>query len=171
MRITIARKVEVRLWLAACVVSVLPDADAILHWLGVSYWHPMGHRGFSHSLALAAIVAGALTVWLFRERGWRVFLFLFVVGASHGVLDAMTDGGLGIAFFAPFDNTRLFLPWRPLLVAPIGLAPFFSDYGVKVVLSEFVHVWLPLAGSLLVVETIRRTRAGMEPAGGGEDRG
>jgi hypothetical protein len=26
---------------------------------------------------------------------------LFVVTASHGILDAMTDGGLGIAFFAP----------------------------------------------------------------------
>jgi hypothetical protein len=40
--------------------------------------------------------------------------YFFVVTASHGALDAMTDGGLGIAFFAPFDNTRYFFPFRPI---------------------------------------------------------
>jgi hypothetical protein len=35
--------------------------------------------------------------------------FSFVT-ASHGMLDAMTDGGLGVAFFAPFDNARYFFP-------------------------------------------------------------
>jgi len=154
----------VRFWLAACAVSVLPDADAILHYLGVPYSHPLGHRGFWHSLVFAALVAGVMTVWLFRERRWRVFLFLFVVGASHGVLDAMTDGGLGVAFFAPLDNARYFLPWRPLVVPPIAIAPFFSAWGVEVLASEIVYVWLPLAGSLLIVETVRRVRARMAPA-------
>ena len=165
MRLATARRMPVRFWLAACAASVLPDADTILDHLGVPYSHPLGHRGFGHSLAFAALVAGVLTICLFRERRWRVFLFLLVVGVSHGVLDAMTDGGLGVAFFAPFDNTRHFLPWRPLVAAPIAIAPFFSAWGVRVLASEIVHVWLPLAGLLLIVKTVRRSRAGVEPAG------
>jgi inner membrane protein len=47
------------------------------------------------------------------------------VKASHGILDAMTDGGLGVAFFSPFDDTRCFFPFRPIKVSPIGLS-FFS---------------------------------------------
>jgi membrane-bound metal-dependent hydrolase YbcI (DUF457 family) len=62
------------------------------------------------------------------------------VTASHGVLDAMTDGGLGIAFFAPFDNTRYFFPFRPVKVSPIGLS-FFSARGLDVIWSELL--WAP----------------------------
>ena len=39
-------------------------------------------------------------------------LYLFLSTASHGVLDALTDGGLGVAFFSPFDQTRYFFPFR-----------------------------------------------------------
>jgi len=27
----------------------------------------------------------------------------------------MTNGGLGVAYFSPFDNRRYFLPWPPIL--------------------------------------------------------
>src|SRR6267378_8050335 len=46
---------------------------------------------------------------------WR---FFFLATASHGLLDAMTNGGLGVAFFAPFCDTRYFLPWQPIVVSP-----------------------------------------------------
>jgi inner membrane protein len=52
------------------------------------------------------------------------------------VLDAMTNGGLGVAFFAPFDTTRYFFPWRPITVSPIGVGSFFTHRGALVVLSE-----------------------------------
>jgi len=38
----------------------------------------------------------------------------------------MTKGGLGVAFFSPFDNSRYFLPWRPIRVSPIAIHRFFS---------------------------------------------
>jgi len=63
--------------------------------------------------------------------------------ASHGVLDAMTDGGLGVTFFAPFWSDRYFLPWRPIAVSPIGVARFLSARGVAVLASELRWVWLP----------------------------
>ncbi len=50
---------------------------------------------------------------------------------SHGVLDAMTTGGEGVAFFAPFDNSRYFLPWREIKVSPIGAAKFLATGGYK----------------------------------------
>ena len=48
-----------------------------------------------------------------------------LVVASHGLLDALTDGGLGAALLWPFSDERFFAPWRPLPVAPIG-ARFWS---------------------------------------------
>ena len=49
----------------------------------------------------------------------------------------MTDGGLGCALLWPFNLTRHFAPWRPIPVAPIGLA-FFSLSGGPVALTELV---------------------------------
>jgi inner membrane protein len=69
---------------------------------------------------------------------------LLAVTATHGLLDAMTDGGLGIAFFSPFDLQRYFLPWRPIHVSPIGVGRFFSARGLRILWSEIFWVWLPV---------------------------
>ena len=82
--------------------------------------------------------------------------YFFVVTASHGVLDAMTSGGYGIAFFSPFDNTRYFLPWRPLVVSPIGVYGFFSRWGWSVLTSEFLWIWIPTLTILVMVMLFRR---------------
>jgi inner membrane protein len=60
--------------------------------------------------------------------------------ASHGLLDAMTTGGLGVAFFAPFSAERYFFPWRPILVSPIGIERFLSPRGAAVLMSELQWV-------------------------------
>jgi membrane-bound metal-dependent hydrolase YbcI (DUF457 family) len=67
----------------------------------------------------------------------RVAVFAVAVLASHGLLDTLTDGGLGCALFWPVDLTRYFAPWRPIPVAPIGLA-FLSPYGLMVSATELV---------------------------------
>ena len=61
----------------------------------------------------------------------RLFLYFFLCAASHGVLDAMTNGGLGVAFSPLFDTTRYFFPVRPVLVSLIEIGEFFSEYGVR----------------------------------------
>ena len=66
-----------------------------------------------------------------------------MVTASHGILDALTDGGLGIALLAPFDYDRYFFPWTPIVVSPIGIAGMFSKWGLEVMRSELVWIWLP----------------------------
>jgi inner membrane protein len=72
-----------------------------------------------------------------------LWVYLFLATASHGVLDAMTDGGLGVAFFSPFNNRRYFFSWTPIRVSPIGIGNFFSSRGLAVVQSELLWVWIP----------------------------
>ena len=123
---------------------MLPDIDVIGFSLGVRYEDAWGHRGATHSFAFAAIVglaAGLVSRW-FKRPALGTALSATAVLAAHPILDTMTDGGLGCALFWPFDLTRHFAPWRPIQVAPIGLA-FLSPYGAIVAMSEIV-LFLPL---------------------------
>lgn len=126
------------------VASVLPDLDVIGFALGIPYESQWGHRGFSHSIAFALVFA-ALCAWrceLFKAKRWTVFAFIFVSTLSHGLLDALTDGGHGIAFFWPFSAERHFFDVQPIPVSPIGPS-FFSRYGLFVFLSEIGMIWAP----------------------------
>lgn len=75
----------------------------------------------------------------------RLWCFLFVSTVSHGLLDAITDGGLGVAFLSPFDPTRYFFPFRPIQVASMSLWDLLGAHGVNVLISECVWVWVPCA--------------------------
>jgi inner membrane protein len=86
-------------------------------------------------------------------------MYFFLATASHGFLDAMTDGGLGVAFFSPFNNTRYFLPWRPIRVSPIGVTRFFSHRGLEVIRSELLWIWLPSALLIVSAWILRRRTA------------
>lgn len=127
------------------VLAVLPDVDALGMWLGVPYEHPFGHRGFTHSLPFAAALAGVGALWApeFGVASWIAFAVLFVSAASHGLIDALTDGGLGVALFAPFSFRRRFLPWRVITVSPLSPAALLSRRGLVVLRSELWRVWLP----------------------------
>lgn len=93
-----------------------------------------------------------------------VFSLLLISAVSHGVLDAVTNGGLGIAFFAPFSNERYFLPWQVLQVSPIGLERFLSSRGLAVMYSELVWIWIP---ALLMGTIIFLVRKGLTLKTGG----
>jgi inner membrane protein len=127
-------------------LAMLPDLDVIGFALGVQYADPWGHRGAAHSLLMAAALSIAVSA-IARRRGLpfgRTTLFTVIVLASHGILDTMTDGGLGCALLWPFSLTRYFAPWRPIPVAPIGW-DFLSTYGAIVSAIE-----LALFGPLFV---------------------
>jgi len=150
------------LWVSAILCSTLPDLDCVGFSLGIRYGDLLGHRGLTHSLLFALLLSAALLLLMVRDvrrfsgRWWRLWVFLFLIGASHGLLDAMTDGGLGVAFFSPFSNARYFLPWRPLRVSPIGLRRFLSPWGAAVIRCEMLWVWLPLAAAAVATTVARR---------------
>jgi inner membrane protein len=109
----------------------------------IPYGHAFGHRGFTHSVFFAIALA-LLAVAMHRPLKARVtiaFVFIFICTLSHGVLDAMTTGGLGIAFLWPLEQ-RYFLPWRFIQVSPIGFS-FFSSWGLAVLRAELLWIWLP----------------------------
>ena len=145
-------------WALGATVSAVPDLDVIGFHFGIHYGDLMGHRGFTHSIFFAALLAGLVTI-AFAGQGqissWRLFSYLFLATASHGVLDAMTNGGLGVAFFSPFSNTRYFFPFHPIQVSPIGAGRFFSAKGLAVLRSEALWLWLPSAAIFAVMALVR----------------
>lgn len=141
----------------ALACAVLPDIDALGLWLGIPYEHPFGHRGFTHSLPFAVALAGAGSL-LAPALGCDplvAFAVLLVSAASHGLIDAMTNGGLGIAFFSPFSRRRSFLPWRVIEVSPLRPSALFSRRGLRVLRSEMRWVWAPCVVLALVGVALR----------------
>jgi inner membrane protein len=116
------------------VAAALPDLDAIgrpfgrgdIDWLG-------GHRALTHSLFAALAIATLSLAFIGREakpgERWRVFLFVLFVVASHGLLDAFSAYGEGVALFAPFTMYRWKSAWQP-----------FGGLW-----SELFALWLPAA--------------------------
>jgi inner membrane protein len=157
-------RIPKRLWLAGALCSVVPDLDVIGFRFGVRYGDFCGHRGFTHSILFAFLLAGIVALLMLRRAEAMpgpivLFSYLFLATVSHGVLDAMTNGGLGVAFFSPFHDCRYFLPWRPILVSPISMARFFNARGSAVLLSEIRWIWVPailFAGIVLSCRRVRR---------------
>ena len=135
-----------RVWVAAALCSAIPDLDAIGFRYGIHYEDFWGHRGFTHSIVFAALLAAIVALVLHQKTGITrisLYAYVFLATASHGLLDAMTNGGLGVAFFSPFDNRRYFLRWRPIRVSPLAVSRFFSPRAIGILKTELLWVWLP----------------------------
>ncbi|GAB3578449.1 metal-dependent hydrolase [Hymenobacter daeguensis] len=148
-------------WVAAALCAALPDVDSVGYRLGVPYDSLWGHRGLTHSLLAAGVLAAAgtglsrLVRSPNRPAAGRLALLLFLATASHGLLDAMTTGGLGVAFFSPWDLKRYFFGFRPIRVSPISIRAFVSGRGLRVLASEALWVGLPC----LLLLGLQRLRA------------
>ena len=148
------------LWIGA-LLAALPDSDAIMHFLGVSSRTMFGHRGLTHSLTFALAAGLVATALLTRATARpdlqvRLACYFILATASHGLLDALTNGGQGIAFFAPFSSRRYFFPVRPIAVSPIGLDGVLGERGLRIFLSELKWIGTPVALLLLTALVLRR---------------
>ncbi len=141
--------------LTGAVCSIVPDLDVIGFAFGIQYGDLWGHRGMTNSLFFAGLLSAVLVALGYRQESSAtkagIGLYLFLCTASHGVLDALTDGGLGIAFFSPFDPTRYFFPFRPVAVSPIGIGNFFNIDALRILTGEMQWIWLPTLVVLLIV--------------------
>ena len=146
------------LFLLAILSSILPDLDVLTFNFGIPYSHPFGHRGFTHSIVFALIWAVLLMFFFGKQNKVVWFVVIFFSTLFHGILDAMTTGGKGIGFFIPFNNERFFFPFRPIQVAPLGIEKFFSEWGIKVILSEIKYILMPCIIVLLILR-IRKKKS------------
>ena len=162
-------RIPPRLLVAGVIAAMLPDADVLAFALHIPYADAFGHRGASHSLLFAGVLAvlAALLAFFGSRRPWSAGLcqprlastvqaatFVFVCAASHPLLDALTSGGLGVALAWPWSEHRFFAPWRPIRVSPFA-PQFFSARGLATLLSELRWVWLPLAGAVVAWKLIQ----------------
>ena len=138
---------------AGAILAMAPDLDVFGMRLGIA-----SHRGVTHSLAIAGAIGLGFALLHRRLRaGFLVtFLFLFAAVASHGALDAFTNGGSGIEFLWPFSDERTFAPWRPVEVSPLGIRGFFTARGVEVLKSEVIWIWLPVLALAAALYAARR---------------
>ncbi|AXK70957.1 metal-dependent hydrolase [Lysobacter sp. TY2-98] len=150
----IPRAFPPRLLVTGLIASMLPDADTIGALFGIERGTLLAHRGVTHSLAFALVVAGIAVLgsrWL-QVRAARAGLFVLACALSHPLLDLLTNGGPGVMIGWPLSDARVFAPWRPIEVSPIGAA-FLSARGLTVVASELVWVVAP---ALMVALAARR---------------
>lgn len=134
-----------RLLAAGILASVLPDLDLIGLRMGVPYGDAFGHRGASHSV-FAAVAFGIIAA-IFSKQLHSTKLIAFVIvtvaGASHAVLDMLTNGGGGVALLWPLTEQRYFFEVRVIEVAPLSVRRLLGPAGWQVLKSEILWVWLP----------------------------
>jgi inner membrane protein len=127
------------------LTAIVPDFDYLGFISHVPYESLWGHRGLTHSIAFAAIIGCLAGFVANRKGGWGrsgYSILFFLTTISHGILDACTNGGLGVAFFSPYHTERYFFKYHPILVSPMGPS-FFSMRGLNVLASEFFWIALP----------------------------
>jgi inner membrane protein len=134
-----------RLLFLGMTMSVLPDIDVAGFYIGIPYASQWGHRGFTHSIAFALLVAALASGFAKRlnSKPVTVFMLSFLACISHAALDTLTNGGLGVALYWPINSERVFAPLRPILVSPIGVSNFFTARSWSVLASELQWVLLP----------------------------
>ena len=165
------RTIPRRLLVAGMLGAMLPDLDVVGFRFGIEYASDFGHRGFSHSLLFAALLAsGGAAAWrYFGTSARNVFLFLFASIASHGILDCFTNGGRGVALLWPFSSERFFAPFQVIEVSPIGVSRFLSSRGLVVLMSEMIWVWLPCVAVAAAIWMARKAAdeksSGVQPNG------
>lgn len=147
------------LLLAGIVAAIIPDLDVLAFRLNIAYANDFGHRGATHSVVFAFVVA-LLALAMFQQlSSSRVLAFSFVglSTVSHGLLDMITNGGLGVALWWPWSSERLFAAWQVIEVSPLSLSRVFSSRGLVVLQSELLWVWLPavlVASALLALRIL-----------------
>jgi len=154
-------------WTLGALCSIVPDLDRVGSRAVVPYETMWGPHGVTHSPAFAAAQSAVLVAVAFRTRDWASWrlglaFYFSLAAASHGALDAMTNGGLGVGFFAPFDATRYFLPFRPIKISPLGVRDFLPPQGVAILTNEFFWTWLPSGAVVLPAQLARRRLAAAE---------
>lgn len=157
-------KKSVSFWFRLLTVgcAMIPDADVAGLAFGIQFNSMFGHRGFTHSIVFALIFGGIIAFIADKLLNTgislpKLFVYFSLATFSHPLLDMLTNGGSGVALFAPFSNERYFFPWRPVEVSPIGMG-FFSVRGLIVILSEIKWIWLPAIAVLTAAIVIKKLR-------------
>lgn len=135
-------------WIAAYVVlSCAADLDFVLVMLGVPHDSLWGHRGVSHSLAVAGLAALGFG-WLARRWGQsfrRAAVLGFAIYTSHILFDCLNVGAWpGVPWFWPLTAQYFTVPWHPIPAVKTA-SEFLTPRGIPVLAAEiliFAPFWV-----------------------------
>ncbi|MBZ4687381.1 MAG: rane-bound metal-dependent hydrolase [Clostridiales bacterium] len=117
------------IYLGAMLGSVAPDLDIVFQLKG-DMCYLKYHRGFSHSIfglgIFAFLITGLLLLFYPQAEFSTLFLWTFVGGLSHTVLDVLNSYGAKALW--PFNNKKL----------NIGILTIFDPVLVLIMLSTIV---------------------------------
>lgn len=130
--------------------ALAPDLDCFTLFLKLHPGNYLAHRGVTHSLLAAVMLAATVLLLGFKaeQRTSRMGVYLLLATLSHGLLDACTSGRIGVAFFYPFSSSRWGCYWQPFVDPPL---PFWA--GQRLPFLEAVAreaLWIGVPGLLLV---------------------
>lgn len=117
-------------------MGVLADADVVM-WHRVPYESFWGHHGVIHSpffLILFSCLLAYLSLKTAQSFSIRSFCWLTgawsTASVLHPLMDAMTfgKGVKGVMLLYPFNQERIFFPWRPILAANVGLGDLWGSF-------------------------------------------
>ena len=155
-------------WVLAAFLAVFPDFDA---FSSAAYGAILGHRGFTHTLVFSlwlALLAASLTFRRFQANLWALTGVFFLALASHGLLDALTRGGVSIPFFWPLIDQR-YGNWGPIPVSDLGFG-IPDPRQSRALRSELVWVWLPTGVFICILalyRSVKRRGGAIHEAGPG----
>lgn len=162
-------KATSRYWMLAAACAAIPDIDALSLPLRLPPNDLLGHRGITHSVLFAVGLSAVVTaLWFPRERvgddRWRIWLAMCLATMSHGLLDALSSYGHGVALLAPMWNQHLCFSSRPLGNIGVGHRGVLS-LSLRVAANEAIWIWMPsaLVTSLALLLERHRARSGTVP--------
>ena len=149
-----------RTWLLAPLCAVAPDLDWFASFLTFHKNHILNHRGVAHSLFGALLLALFILAFGSRkeQRVGRVALCLALAAISHGLMDACTSGGVGVAMFMPFSDSRWACIWQPIQVAPLPVGREDCWLFLASLRSEAFWIGLPALGMVTWSQLRRQIR-------------
>lgn len=149
-----------RTWLLASACAVAPDLDWFTAFLPLAEGSGLAHRGMSHSLVAAGLltVAAMLIGFRSRLRSPHPWACLAAASFSHGLLDACTFGGTGVAFLLPFSDARFVCAWQPMFVSPIPLSGRLLDWLLFSLGTEALWIGIPALLAFALPRALRERR-------------
>ena len=154
------RVIPPKLLIMGALATIVPDVD-VYFGATVQENSALAHRGFTHSVGFAFLVgllAAALARRALAAQPLIAFAFVTLCTASHGLLDAFTNGEAAVMLLWPFSHERYLMPWEPIEISPIGLRGLVSFRMIEVLLSEVKWVGLPAAALTYIIYKARRLR-------------
>jgi len=138
------------------VCAVAPDLDWFTGFLDPLDRLGLSHRGLLHSLPAAAFITALAMVLARRDRlrEGKAWACLGAAVFSHGLLDAFTFGGTGVAFLEPFTNVHFVSAWQPIFVSPIPLSGRLTDWLFFSLGTELVWIGIPAFLAILLARRL-----------------